>query len=280
MYNLRKRPTYQELIYDLHHQEIIKYPKRSGINIINNMLIANLLFDDNFINDKLMEETKIFNKYTQTPYEKGTQTDILEKGTQKDFKPEHHDLYPHLYYKIDAFSKYMPNNKDLKNKNDASSKTVKTKDEKINDNISQTSKYIPGSLKKKSDNINQTVRYMLKKFESPIPTPIPTPILSPLPTPTPTEEELPQYYREPPGWLDWFFGSKESEPSRSKSSKPSVPSVGIRSPSESPPESEVSYIPPTPPSSPSLQAYVASEEEEVESQGRSIKSSKSNKSKK
>ena len=59
----------------------------------------------------------MMDKATQTPYSKYTQTEILNKGTQEDFKPEHHDLYPHLYYKIDATSKTLPHDKNIVIKN-------------------------------------------------------------------------------------------------------------------------------------------------------------------
>ena len=283
MKSLRKKPTFDELVYEIHHQPIIKYPQRKAINILDDMMISNLLFDD-----EEWEEIMISDKATQTPHQKGTQTiNTVEKETQRDFKPEHHDLYPHLYYKIDAFSKYMPNNK-YEDKDDATSKTIETKNKELNDNMNQTSTYI-GSFKKKSDNINQTVRYMLKTFESPIQTPNPTPIPSAIPTPTLTQEELPTYDPEP-GWLSWLFpiiplpsdpGSDPRPPS--KPSVPSASSLGIRSPTQSPPKSSPTKssapsIPPYPPYSPSPVAYPASEEE-VESPNKS-RSSKSSKGKK
>ena len=46
MKSLRKKPTFDELIYDLQRQPIIKYPARKGINILDDMMISNLLFDD------------------------------------------------------------------------------------------------------------------------------------------------------------------------------------------------------------------------------------------
>ena len=67
---------------------------------------------------------------------------MLDKETQKDFIPEHYDLYPHLYYKIDATSKTIPRNNNMMSKNDSTSQTVDT-----SDNINQTSNYIPGSLR-------------------------------------------------------------------------------------------------------------------------------------
>ena len=59
-------------------------------------MISNLLSDD-YLTDEIKYQIQTLDKSTQTPYEKGTQTDSLDKATQKDFKPEHHDLYPHLY---------------------------------------------------------------------------------------------------------------------------------------------------------------------------------------
>ena len=281
MKSLRKKPTFNELIYDLHHQPIIKYPQRKGINILDDMMISNLLFDD-----EEWEDIMISDKATQTPYQKGTQTtNIFEKEVQTpDFRPKlDYEINPDKYYKIPAFSKYMPNTK-YKDKDDATSKTIETKNKELNDNENQTSTYI-GSWKKKSDNINQTVRYMLKTFESPIQTPIPSPIPSANPTPTPSQEELP-IYNPGPGWLNWLFpviplpsdiGSDPRPPS--KPSVPSASSVGIRSPTASPPASSAPSIPPYPPFSPSPVGYPASEEEEVESQNRS-RSSKSSKGKK
>ena len=294
MKSLRKKPTFNELIDSLSNQPMIKYPSRKGIKIINDLMVSNLLFDDDVMDHKLMEEWEeimISDKATQTPHVKGTQTDILEKGVQTPyFRPRlDYEVNPDKYYEIPAFSKYMRPNWWLKNKNDATTKTVKTDNDELNDNIRQTSRYIPGLLQRKSDNINQTVRYELKSIQSPIPTPDPTPIPSANPTPTPTQEDLPDYDPEP-GWFRWLFpviplpSDPGSDP-RPPSGPPSVPSassVGIRSPSESPPESEASYIPPYPPFSPSPVAYPASEEEpkeEDKSQSRS-RSSKSSKGKK
>jgi len=279
MKSLRKKPTFNEMIYDLQHQPIIKYPARKGINILDNMMISSFLFDNKSTEE--WKEVMISDKATQTPYQKGVQIDIFEKEVQTpDFRPKlDYEINPDTYYKIPAFSKYMANTK-YKDKDDATSKTIETKNRELNDNENQTSTYI-GSWKKKSDNINQTVRYMLKTFESPIQTPIP----SPIPSATPTQEDLPTYDPEP-GWLSWLFpviplpsdpGSDPRPPS-----KPSVPpasSVGIRSPTASPPASTAPSIPPYPPFSPSPVAYPASEEEEVESQNRS-RSSKSSKGKK
>jgi len=274
MKSLRKKPTFDELIYDLQHQPIIKYPQRKGLNILDDMMISNLLFDDKPIEE--WEEIMISDKATQTPSQKGVQTDIFEKEVQTpDFRPKlDYEINPDKYYKIPAFSKYMPNTK-YEDKDDATSKTIETKNRELNDNENQTSTYI-GSWKKKSDNINQTVRYMLKSFESPIQTPRPTPI--PSANPTPTQEEIPTYDPEP-GWLSWLFpviplpsdiGSDPRPPS-----KPSVPSASIRSPTASPPASSSPSIPPYPPFSPSPVAYPLSEDE-VESQNRS-RSSRSRK---
>jgi hypothetical protein len=46
MKSLRKKPTFNEMLYDLHHQPIIKYPARKALNILDDMMISNLLFDD------------------------------------------------------------------------------------------------------------------------------------------------------------------------------------------------------------------------------------------
>ena len=81
MRSLRKKPTFDELIYDLHHQPIIKYPERKAINILDDMMISNLLFDD-FTKEE-WEEIMISDKATQTPHEKGTQTNIFEKKKRK-----------------------------------------------------------------------------------------------------------------------------------------------------------------------------------------------------
>jgi hypothetical protein len=279
MKSLRKKPTFNQLVESLSNQPIIRYPERKGINVLDNTMVSNLLFDDDG-----MDEVMRLDKATQTPHEKGTQTGILEKGVQTPyFIPRlDYEVNPEKYYEIPAFSKYMKPNEGLTNYNDASSEAVKTDNDQLSDNINQTSRYIPGLLQRKSDNINQTVRYMLKTFESPIPTPAPTPI----PTPESSEQEIPDYDPEP-GWLRWLFpviplpSDPGSDP-RPPSNPPSVPSassLGIRSPSESPPSTETSNIPPF---SPSPVVYPASEEEpeeEVKSQSKS-RSSKSSKGKK
>ena len=249
MNKLRKRKTYDELINDLNNQPTIRYPKREGKNMLNNFIISNLIFNNENIDEKIIEQKQNIIKtdqFTQTPHTKGIQTDILNKETQKNFKPEHYDVYPHLYYKIDAMSKYMPNNKKIINKNNAFAGIISTDDKNKYDSIVQTSSYIPSSLKQKSDNINQTVRYMLKTFESPIQTPVQTPIPTPpeSPTPTPSEESIPPIDEgnpPRPGLIDWLVSLTLPNPPASISSKPSVPSASPppSSPSESPPPSEI-----------------------------------------
>jgi hypothetical protein len=248
-------------------------PNRKASDIMNSPFISNLLestFED-FSNDKIL----MLDKFTQTPYQKSTQTEILHKETQKYYELQHHDLYPHLYYKIDAISKTLPHNENIVIHNDATSTTVNK-----NNNINQTSKYIPNSLKEKADNINQTVRYMLKDI-------------------SPEDEHSGDYtdwyeslnkkqpeVQQPdnnPGLFDWLIGLVSTDPLSNQldnPSNPSVPSASIQSPSESPPESSNPYIPPSPPSSPSLVAYpasVSSNEEEVENRSRTSRSSKSSK---
>ena len=61
MKSLRKKPTFNEMIYDLQHQPIIKYPARKGINILDNMMISSLLFDN-----KSIEEWEEINGFAQT----------------------------------------------------------------------------------------------------------------------------------------------------------------------------------------------------------------------
>ena len=78
MKSLRKKPSFNELVYSLHHQPTIRYPDRKGLNMINNPIISHLLLDDDSMNDKLIddklikewEEIMISDKATQTPYER------------------------------------------------------------------------------------------------------------------------------------------------------------------------------------------------------------------
>ena len=285
MYKLRKRLSYDDMIKSINNPPVFKYKEQKGIKILNNIIISNLLFNDNIIDEKLYEDNIIkLNKFTQTPHTKTTQTDILNQETQKPYELQHYDLHPHLYYKIDAFSKYMENDKDIPIKNDSTSKNILTSSEKIQDNMNQTSKYIPNSLKDKSDNINQTVRYMLKNIE---------------PekeseggdyqewydslNKKPPEDQEPED-QEPdntPGFFNWLIGLTVAEPPPSDPPSlepPSVPSVSIQSPSEQPPTSSNPSIPPYPPSSPSPVMYPASVSSDEEER-RSRKSSSSNKMK-
>ena len=115
MNTLKKRPTYDNLVYYLNHQPTIKYPARKGISAINNPIISNLLFDDYTMEDMLIQSIKTAESSTQTPHEQGTQTDNFEKGTQRDYtvkydydEPEN----PHLYRKIDATSKRLKHHLD------------------------------------------------------------------------------------------------------------------------------------------------------------------------
>ncbi len=96
MYKLRKRKTYDDLIKDLNNQPIITYPKRQGVNMINNIIISNLLFNQEPITE-MKERIIKLNKFTQTPHVKFTQTGILNQETQKPYELQHYDLHPHLY---------------------------------------------------------------------------------------------------------------------------------------------------------------------------------------
>ena len=278
---LRKKLSYDGIIKKYDKFEI-PLPNRKATDIMNHPIISNLLFDNDFVDERHNDILK-FDKFTQTPHEKSTQTDILDKETQEYYKLQHHDLYPHLYYKIDAFSKYMPNNKNIVNKNDAFAGIISTDDKNKYDSIVQTSNYIPSSLKEKSDNINQTVRYLLKETK-------------PIDESSgdyqewydslhPREPEVPEPNNNPGLW-DWLIGlalpdpptSDPPVPPSNPSEPPSVPSASIQSPSESPPETEISYIPPSPPSSPSPVAYPESVSSNEEQRSRSsIKSGKNKK---
>ena len=107
MKSLRKKPTFNEMMYDLQRQPIIKYPARKGINILDNMMISNLLSDNKSIGE--WEEVMISDKATQTPSQKVVQTDIFEKESQTpDFIPKlDYEINPDKYYKIPTFSKYI-----------------------------------------------------------------------------------------------------------------------------------------------------------------------------
>ena len=122
---MRKRLSYNQVINKYQTFEI-PLPNRKATDVLNNPTISNLL-------SATPEEIKniIFDKIMM---DKATQTIILDKETQKDFIPQHYDLHPHLYYKIDATSKTIPRDNNAINKNDSISKTVNTYD-----NINQTS---------------------------------------------------------------------------------------------------------------------------------------------
>lgn len=251
--NLRKVLKYDELIKKYNKFDI-PLPNRTATNIMNHPIISNLLFDDYGIDERHNDILR-FDKSTQTPHEKGTQTDILEKGTQEDYKLQHHDLHPHLYYKIDAMSKTIPHDTNIIIKNDSISETVNTYD-----NINQTSNYIPNSLKQKTDNINQTVRYMLKDISKQDDTPDDYQDWYDSLKKQPTEVQEPE---NNPGLFNWLIRLALPDPQPTNqpdppSVPPSVPSASIQSPSESPPESVIYNIPPSPPSSPSPVAYPAS----------------------
>ena len=267
---LRKKLYYDRVIkkYSKFH---IPLPNRKAIKIMNSPWMSNLLEStyEDFSTNKLL----MLDKFTQTPYEKNTQTGILDKETQEDYQLQHHDLYPHLYYKIDAMSKPIPHDTNIVIQNDATSQTV----DKTN-NINQTSTYIPNSLKQKTDNINQTVRYMLKDIT-------PQDELSrdyqdwydSLRRVEPTQEVEPDTN---PGLFDWLINLAlpnppeiPSTPPSNPSQPPSVPSPSIQSPSEAP----VSSTPPSPPSSPSPVAYPASVSSSSSRRSGSMKSGKKQK---
>lgn len=238
MNTLRKRPLYDDMIKSINNPPVFKYKEPKGIKILNDIIISNLLFND-FNDDIMIEEMKnkiLFDKFTQTPYVKSVQTDILNKETQKPYVLQDYDLHPHLYYKIDAISKYMPNDKNIKNKNDGFAGII-SKSKNTYDSIIQTSNYIPSSYKEKSDNINQTVRYMLKQIKPQDETEGDyTEWYSSLNKKNPSHESLPPVITS---------NNPETPPhQQSISSNPSVPSASIpSSPSGSPPASEIELSP-------------------------------------
>jgi hypothetical protein len=168
--------------------------------------------------------------------EKGIQTVSLEKGTQKDYTVKYdydEPANPHLYKKIDATSERLTHHLDNywfnwfkpQQKNDATSETIETKGAHLKDNVSQTSRYIPGSLKQKSDNINQTVQYILKD-------------LNPIATPPELSEADPpsEHFSEPPSEASskgkkskpgggWWMPEPETtpEPTPKNTPKPTPP---------------------------------------------------------
>ena len=79
MNKLRKRKTYDELINDLNNQQIIRYPKREGNTMLNNFIISDLIFNNDSIDEKIIAEKKNIIKSNTF-----TQTDILNKETQKN----------------------------------------------------------------------------------------------------------------------------------------------------------------------------------------------------
>jgi len=214
MNGLRKRPTFSQMMHAVDHPPVFKHPVRKGLKLINDPFISNLLADDDVMDDTFVQAGKqrlLADKTTQTPATQGTQTDPLDKDTQVNFYDYEEDDYqrrPHMYRKIDATSKRKKNNQDYwwffrnKEKNDATSLTLRSDYDDFMDNMNQTSRYIPGSLQKRVDNINQTVRYELKQFENPIPTPPasegkPSPIPSREPSRIPSPIPSPEPSREP-----------------------------------------------------------------------------------
>ena len=218
MNTLRKKPTYYELIHFLNNQPTIKYPARKGLRVINNPIISNLLYDDEFVDDMIFDdmneiisqEATQMMKKTQTRNEQGAQTDSLEKGTQRDYEwhddDEGYRRNPHFYTVHPAFSKQPWDYDYFKSKlfkrsakNNAYSESFDTQDNNLKDTGLQTSTYIPGSLAKKRDNINQTIRYELRLGEpySPPPSEKGDPSEPPSEKGEPTDDESPNYYKKP-----------------------------------------------------------------------------------
>ena len=107
MNNLRKKPTFNELINYLNNQPIIKYPNRKASQIINDMVMSNLLFNHDVIDDDTINN----------------KIDMIDKQTQKDYALQNYDLFPNMYHKIDATSEYRPN--IIQNRSDNINQTVR-----------------------------------------------------------------------------------------------------------------------------------------------------------
>lgn len=64
----------------------MQLPDRKASDLMNQSIISNLLFDNDLVDQKAFEERENIiklNKFIQMPYEKSTQTDILDKETQR-----------------------------------------------------------------------------------------------------------------------------------------------------------------------------------------------------
>ena len=183
MYNLRKRPTYDDMMNNVNNPPIFKYKEPKARKVLNDIRTSNLLFNDKFNDDYIINDTFL---WYALPTRGKKKILMLNKYVQKDDAIQNYDLFPDMFHKIDATSKYEPN-----------------------------------ILKNKSNNINQTIRYMLKHIDtpyssldpspkppssspadptiykptpepSPIPTPDPSPHPSPIPTPIPSPIPSPE----------------------------------------------------------------------------------------
>ena len=165
MNKLRKRPTFDELINYLNNQPTIKYPGRKGINLINDMMISNLLFDNDNFDNRIINDTILT----------GGQNNILmlDKYVQKDYPLQNYDLFPDMYHIIDATSEYKPNTMIDKS-----------------DNINQTIRFMLKNIDTPYSSFNSSSKPPSSLPDPNIyrPTPDPSPINSKEPSPEPSRE--------------------------------------------------------------------------------------------
>ena len=257
MNTLRKRPTFNEM-YNL-NQPTFKFPDRKGVRAINDHMISNLLFDDEVVDDIILQQKKQRMNMTSVQKDQSTQTILrdqlrdqftqtirLDYGTQTDFKPDENEegyrRNPHFYKVHPAFSK-EPMDYDYfksrlfrrKDKNNAYSETFETENSNLMDTGFQTSTYIPGSLTKKRNNINQTVRYEVRRASPPS---TPPPSDGDQPSEPPSEDDRPSPNTPEPPWKKKLPPTPSPLPTPEPSPVPSKKTTPVSTPPRSEQEEE------------------------------------------
>ena len=97
-YGLRKRPTFDELIYYLRHQPKIKFPDRSATRIINS-------FEINNIDVETKPTTKVLQTIPENEIIKPIPKQPNHKSTQLDYVIQDWDINPENYNKVDTIAK-------------------------------------------------------------------------------------------------------------------------------------------------------------------------------
>ena len=105
-YGLKRKSTLEDIIIYLDNQPKIKYPNIAATKVMNSFYYGNI---DNFI-----DNIKSYNIKKSI---------MLDKATQKDYVVQNYDLFPDMYYKIDAQSKNIKSN--YKNKKDKITQTIR-----------------------------------------------------------------------------------------------------------------------------------------------------------